>query len=144
MLGTGKVGAKSFVLRNRAPRAKGASGATAYSRRKVEPRVGGRRETNRAVRNGSEGTSANPPQENHSSAALGVPRRLEGGEEYWLESDDPSAIVLVEAQSMHALTLCTMAWEDLMDVELFPAITARQGLEALRQKSGALGPNDVR
>jgi hypothetical protein len=64
--------------------------------------------------------------------------------EYWLESDDLSAIVLVEAESMHALTLCTMAWEDLMDVELFPAITARQGLEALRQKSGALGPNDVR
>ncbi len=30
MLLVGEVGAKSFVLRNRAPRAKGASGATAY------------------------------------------------------------------------------------------------------------------
>jgi len=54
--------------------------------------------------------------------------------EYWLESDDPSAIVVLEAESMDMLSACTMAWEDVMDIEVFQAITAEQGLEALRQK----------
>jgi hypothetical protein len=54
--------------------------------------------------------------------------------EYWLESDDPSAIVLVEADRMEALTACMMAWEDVMEIEIFPALTAEEGLEALRQK----------
>jgi Domain of unknown function (DUF3303) len=54
--------------------------------------------------------------------------------EYWLEADDPSAIVLVETESMEALTGCIVAWEDLMDIEIFPALTAEEGLEALRQK----------
>jgi hypothetical protein len=58
--------------------------------------------------------------------------------EYWLESDDPSAIVgaivVLEAESMSMLSACTMAWEDVMDIEVFQAITAEQGLEALRQK----------
>jgi hypothetical protein len=62
--------------------------------------------------------------------------------EYWLESDDPSAIVgaivgaivVLEAESMSMLSACTMAWEDVMYIEVFQAITAEQGLEALRQK----------
>jgi hypothetical protein len=58
--------------------------------------------------------------------------------EYWLKSDDPSAIVgaivVLEAESMSMLSACTMAWEDVMDIEVFQAITAEQGLEALRQK----------
>src|SRR3954454_20894378 len=54
--------------------------------------------------------------------------------EYWLESDDPSAIVVLEAESMDMLTACTMAGEGGMDIEVFQATTAEQGLEALRQK----------
>ena len=54
--------------------------------------------------------------------------------EYWLEAEDPSAIVLVETERMEALTACMIAWEDLMDIEIFPALRAEEGLESLRQK----------
>ena len=62
------------------------------------------------------------------------PESLKMVGEYWLESDNPSAIVVLEAESMDMLTACTLAWEDVMDIEVFQAITAEQGLEALRQK----------
>src|SRR5215210_1152615 len=38
-----------------------------------------RKDTNYALRARAEGTSADPLQEDYTSAAMGVPRRLEGG-----------------------------------------------------------------
>jgi Protein of unknown function (DUF3303) len=53
--------------------------------------------------------------------------------EYWLESDDPTAIVVLEADSTDVLTANTMAWEDVMDIEVFPTLKAEEGLDMLRQ-----------
>lgn len=53
--------------------------------------------------------------------------------EYWLETDDPSVISIVELDDVGLITLMRMDWDDLMDIEVFPAVTSEQGLEMLKQ-----------
>jgi len=53
--------------------------------------------------------------------------------EYWLETDSPRVVSIVEADSMAPFGAIRMAWGDLFEIEAFPAVTAEQGMEMLKQ-----------
>lgn len=53
--------------------------------------------------------------------------------EFWLETDSPRVVAVVEAESMTPFGQIRMQWGDLFDIEVFPAVTAEQGIEMIRQ-----------
>lgn len=57
--------------------------------------------------------------------------------EYWLQTDDPSVISVVEVEDVGLLTALRMAWDDLFEIDAFPAVTAQEGLEMLRRMAPA-------
>jgi hypothetical protein len=71
----------------------------------------------------------------------GVGRRLqwaypEGANvlaEYWLETEAPRVIAVVEAESTEPFGQIRMDWGDMFEIEVFPVVTAEQGLEMARQ-----------
>jgi Protein of unknown function (DUF3303) len=71
----------------------------------------------------------------------GVARRLqwqypEGANvlaEYWLETESPRVVTVIEAQSMDAFGQIRMDWGDMFEIEVFPAVTGEQGMEMARQ-----------
>lgn len=71
----------------------------------------------------------------------GVTRRLQWDypeglrvlSEYWLETESPRVIAVVEAESMAPFGQIRMDWGDLFEIEVFPALTAEQGMDLARQ-----------
>jgi hypothetical protein len=71
----------------------------------------------------------------------GVARRLqweypEGANvlaEYWLETEAPRVVAVLEAESMEPFGQIRMDWGDMFEIEAFPVVTAEQGLEMARQ-----------
>ena len=55
--------------------------------------------------------------------------------EYWLQTPDPAVIVVCEADHIGQLWATFGGWNDLFDITMFPAITAEEGLELLKQAS---------
>ena len=53
--------------------------------------------------------------------------------EYWLETDSPRVVAVMEADSMAPFGAIRMHWGDLFGIEVFPAMTGEQGMEMLRQ-----------
>ncbi len=53
--------------------------------------------------------------------------------EYWLETDSPRVVAVIEAEDMAPFGQIRMDWGDLFEIEVFPAVTAEQGMEMLRQ-----------
>ena len=53
--------------------------------------------------------------------------------EYWLETDSPRVVSIVEADNMVPFGATRMAWGDLFEIEASPAVTGEQGMEMLRQ-----------
>jgi hypothetical protein len=53
--------------------------------------------------------------------------------EYWLETEAPRVIAVMEAESMDAFGQIRMDWGDAFEIEVFPAVTAEQGKEMARQ-----------
>ena len=53
--------------------------------------------------------------------------------EYWLETGSPRVVSIVEAQSTAPFGAIRLQWGDLFDIDVFPAVTAEQGMEMLRQ-----------
>ena len=53
--------------------------------------------------------------------------------EYWLETDSPRVVSIVEVNDMAPFGATRMAWGDLFEIQAFPAVTAEQGMEMLRQ-----------
>lgn len=53
--------------------------------------------------------------------------------EYWLETDSPRVVAVVEAESMAPFGQIRMHWNDLFEIKVFPANTGEQGMEMLRQ-----------
>ncbi len=53
--------------------------------------------------------------------------------EYWLETNAPRVVAIVEAESAAPFGTLRMEWGDLFDIEVFPAVTAEEGMEMLRQ-----------
>ncbi len=59
--------------------------------------------------------------------------------EYWLETDAPRVVSIVEADSVAPFGAIRMDWGDLFEIEVFPAVTAEQGMEMLRQAMSEQG-----
>ena len=53
--------------------------------------------------------------------------------EYWLETGSPRVIAIVEAESVAPFGRLRMEWVDLFEIDAYPAVTAEQGMEMLRQ-----------
>ena len=53
--------------------------------------------------------------------------------EYWLETDSPRVVSIVEADGMEPFGQLRMRWGDLFEIEVFPAVTSEQGMQMLRQ-----------
>ncbi len=59
--------------------------------------------------------------------------------EYWLHGNDPTVFAVVEAESTEPLTAIRMEWDDIFDIEVFPTVTAEEGLESLRRMMSEQG-----
>lgn len=53
--------------------------------------------------------------------------------EYWLETDSPRVVSIMEAESMAPFGAIRMEWGDMFEIEVFPAVTAEEGMEMVRQ-----------
>ena len=53
--------------------------------------------------------------------------------EYWLETHDPAAVVVFEADHITQMWTAFAGWDDLFDICIYPAIAAEEGLEILKQ-----------
>jgi hypothetical protein len=53
--------------------------------------------------------------------------------EYWLQTPDPSIVVVANADTVATLMAMTAAWEDLYDIRVVPAVGAEEGLEVAKQ-----------
>ena len=53
--------------------------------------------------------------------------------EYWLETESPRVVAVVEADSMEPFGQIRMDWGDMFEIEVFPVVTAEQGMEMARQ-----------
>ena len=64
---------------------------------------------------------------------MGLPggRRVLG--EYWLETEHPRVVSVMEADGMDAFGQIRMHWNDMFEIEVFPAVTGEQGMEMARQ-----------
>ena len=59
--------------------------------------------------------------------------------EYWLETEAPRVVTVIEAQSMDAFGQIRMDWGDMFEIEVFPAVTGEQGMEMARQAMSGEG-----
>ena len=53
--------------------------------------------------------------------------------EYWLQSNDPTLIAILETQDVGALMSAVADWDDAFDLTVLPAMTADQGLQLAKQ-----------
>ena len=53
--------------------------------------------------------------------------------EYWIHSSELSVFAVVEAESSEPLAAMRMEWDDLFEIDVFPVVTAEEGLERLRR-----------
>ena len=53
--------------------------------------------------------------------------------EYWLETESPRVVSVMEADGMEAFGQIRMHWNDMFEIEVFPAVTGEQGMEMARQ-----------
>ena len=60
--------------------------------------------------------------------------------EYWLETDSPRVISIIEAKGMEPFGQIRMQWGDLFEIEVHPAVTAEQGMGMLRQAMASEQP----
>ena len=53
--------------------------------------------------------------------------------EYWLQTDNPKIIVVVETDSCAPMMAAISAWDDVFSWTVIPAVTAEQGLEIAKK-----------
>lgn len=53
--------------------------------------------------------------------------------EYWLQTTDPQVISIVEAESVAPILAAVIAWDDVFDLTVVPAMTAEEGLKLAKQ-----------
>ncbi len=53
--------------------------------------------------------------------------------EYWLQSNDPTLITIVETDNLAAIMSAVAAWDDVFDFTVLPAMTAEEGLQVAKQ-----------
>lgn len=53
--------------------------------------------------------------------------------EYWLMSEQPNVILIIEGDSIAALMASIAAWDDVYDITIVPAMTADAGIALAQQ-----------
>lgn len=53
--------------------------------------------------------------------------------EYWLQTPDPNTIVVAEADHIGQIWAMTQGWDDVLDITVYPAVTAEEGIELAKQ-----------
>ncbi len=53
--------------------------------------------------------------------------------EYWLQTDDPSIVVISEADDIGPMMAAISDWDDVMSWTVVPAVTAEQGMEMAKK-----------
>ena len=53
--------------------------------------------------------------------------------EYWLQTPDPSVVAVVEADHMGQIWATFGGWGDFFELTVYPAVTAEDGLEMMKQ-----------
>ncbi len=53
--------------------------------------------------------------------------------EYWLQTPDPNVITVFKADHVNQIYASFAEWYDLFDISVYPATTATEGLEMLKQ-----------
>jgi hypothetical protein len=54
--------------------------------------------------------------------------------EYWLATDDPCVILVVEAASMVPLLTALADWDEFFDITIVPAVTAEDGMRFAKER----------
>lgn len=54
--------------------------------------------------------------------------------EYWLATDDPCVILMVEADSMAPLMWAVADWDDVFQITIVPAVTAEDGMRFAKER----------
>jgi hypothetical protein len=54
--------------------------------------------------------------------------------EYWLATDDPCVILVVEADSMAPLMAAVADWDDVFQITIVPAVTAEDGMRFAKER----------
>jgi hypothetical protein len=79
-------------------------------------------------------TSAGTPQETTARRLKWqYPEGVRVVAEYWLQTNDPAVIVILEADSIAPILAINVEWGDVFDITVVPAITAEDGLQLLKQ-----------
>lgn len=73
------------------------------------------------------------PRTDRTPGALVLPPGLKLIAEYWLQTDNPRLISIVEADDIASVMAATSAWDDVFSFNVVPACTAEQGLEIAKK-----------
>jgi hypothetical protein len=55
--------------------------------------------------------------------------------EYWLQTPDPNVVVVSEADHISQILAMTQGWDDVFDISIYPAVSAQEGMELVKQMS---------
>ena len=79
-------------------------------------------------------SKAGSPKENIARRAKWqYPEGIKPIAEYWLQTDNPIVVSIIEADSVAPIMAITTEWGDVFDITVTPAITAEEGLELAKQ-----------
>ena len=53
--------------------------------------------------------------------------------EYWLQTPDPAVVAVGKADHIGQLWASFAGWDEFFDIAIYPATTAQEGLELLKQ-----------
>jgi len=56
--------------------------------------------------------------------------------EYWLPTNDPSVINILEVDDPGSIMLMRSAWDDTFDIKVFSAMTAEEGMDWIKKFMG--------
>jgi len=56
--------------------------------------------------------------------------------EYWLQTEDPMVVNVFETDSQEAMIENTVAWTDIFESRVFPALKAEDGIELIKKVTG--------
>ena len=56
--------------------------------------------------------------------------------EYWLSTNDPSVINILEVDDPGSIMLMRSAWDDIFDIKVYTAMTAEEGMDWIKKFMG--------
>ena len=62
-----------------------------------------------------------------------LPEGIKVKGEYWLQAADPAVVVVFEANHISELWALFNPWNDFFEISVYPAVSADEGLEMLKQ-----------